>query len=200
HYLGVVYTDSAKKHAEHGGFAPDDTNVMLLVSKPDFEARTVTSFVETTQVAPAILRALGLDPQSLESVQQEGTPVLPGIDLSAAGGFSLEVLSLECLGRRAVGVARFTALVEHYPDLDTAAAALGFASVQEMQDAMRGIYAYCGVSTTRQHPAGSPYREGAGRPSRFSPLVAASERLKSGLAASGGAATQGLLWPAYLFI
>jgi len=51
-----------------------------LVSHPNFEASTVTSFVETTQVAPTILRALGLDPQSLEAVQQEGTPVLLGIN------------------------------------------------------------------------------------------------------------------------
>jgi len=78
--VGVVYTGSGKKQAEHGGFAHDDTNVMLLVSKPDFEASTVTSFVETIQVAPTILQALGLDPQALEAVQKEGTPVLPGID------------------------------------------------------------------------------------------------------------------------
>jgi hypothetical protein len=74
--VGVVYTGSGKKQAEHGGFAHDDTNVMLLVSKPDFQASTVTSFVETTQVAPTILQALGLDP-----VQKEGTPVLPGLNL-----------------------------------------------------------------------------------------------------------------------
>src|SRR5262245_43985210 len=78
--VGVVYTGSSKKQAEHGGFAHDDTNVMLLVSKPDFEASTVTSFVETTQVAPTILQALGLDPSDLDAVQQEGTPVLPGLD------------------------------------------------------------------------------------------------------------------------
>ena len=78
--VGVVYTGSTKKHAEHGGFAHDDTNVMLLVSHPDFEASTVTSFVETTQVAPTILQALGLDPSSLDAVQQEGTPVLPGLN------------------------------------------------------------------------------------------------------------------------
>jgi len=78
--VGVVYTKSTKKQAEHGGFAHDDTNVMLLVSKPDFEASTVTSYVETTQVAPTILQALGLDPSSLDAVQQEGTPVLPGLN------------------------------------------------------------------------------------------------------------------------
>jgi hypothetical protein len=79
--VGVIYTGSSKKQAEHGGFAHDDTNVMLLVSKPDLQARTVTSFVETTQVAPTILQALGLDPSSLDAVQKEGTPVLPGLGL-----------------------------------------------------------------------------------------------------------------------
>ena len=77
--VGVVYTGSHKKQAEHGGFAQDDTNVMILVSNPDLEAQTVTSFVETTQVAPTILQALGLDPGSLDAVQKEGTPVLPGL-------------------------------------------------------------------------------------------------------------------------
>jgi hypothetical protein len=79
--VGVIYTGSSKKQAEHGGFAHDDTNVMLLVSNPAFAARTVTSFVETTQVAPTILQALGLDPSHLDAVQKEGTPVLPGLDL-----------------------------------------------------------------------------------------------------------------------
>jgi len=79
-YVGVVYTGSAKKQAEHGGFAPDDTNVMLLVSHPRFQENTLTSFVETTQVAPTILEALGLDPTSLDAVQKEGTAVLPGLD------------------------------------------------------------------------------------------------------------------------
>jgi arylsulfatase A-like enzyme len=53
--------------------------VMLLVSNPGLKARTVTSCVETTQVAPTILQALGLDPRSLDAVQKEGTPVLPGL-------------------------------------------------------------------------------------------------------------------------
>jgi arylsulfatase A-like enzyme len=78
--VGVVYTGSSKKQAEHGGFAQDDTNVMMLLSNPSFNASTVTSFVETTQVAPTILEALGLDPASLDAVQKEGTPVLPGLN------------------------------------------------------------------------------------------------------------------------
>ena len=77
--VGVVYSGSTKKQAEHGGFAHDDTNVMLLVSNPNLEPSTVTSFVETTQVAPTILQILGLDPSALDAVKIEGTPVLPGL-------------------------------------------------------------------------------------------------------------------------
>ncbi|HLK51687.1 MAG TPA: alkaline phosphatase family protein, partial [Bryobacteraceae bacterium] len=79
--VGVIYTGSHKKQAEHGGFAQDDTNVMILVSNPSLQASTVTTFVETTQVAPTILEALGLDPTSLDAVQKEGTAVLPGLTL-----------------------------------------------------------------------------------------------------------------------
>jgi hypothetical protein len=76
---GVVYTGNLKKQSEHGGYAWDDTNVMLLVSNPRYERQTVHSFVETTQVAPTILRLLGLDPDELDAVRKEGTPVLPGL-------------------------------------------------------------------------------------------------------------------------
>ena len=78
---GVVYTGSSKKQEEHGGFSHDDTNVMLLLANPNFRAHTVSSDVSTTQVAPTILKALGLNPWSLQAVQLEGTSVLPGIDL-----------------------------------------------------------------------------------------------------------------------
>lgn len=84
--VGVVYTGSAKKQAEHGGFANDDTNVMLLVSNPRIAKKTVTSFVETTQVAPTILQLLGLDPSQLQAVRIEGTPVLPGLTNSSPYG------------------------------------------------------------------------------------------------------------------
>jgi hypothetical protein len=78
--VGVIYTGSTKKQAEHGGFAIDDTNVMLLVSNPSIHARTITTFVETTQVAPTVLQLLGLDPNALDAVRKEGTAVLPGLD------------------------------------------------------------------------------------------------------------------------
>jgi hypothetical protein len=78
--VGVVYTGSQSKQSEHGGFAHDDTNVMLLISNPNIQPMTVNSFVETMQVAPTILSILGLDPNSLQAVQIEGTPVLPGLN------------------------------------------------------------------------------------------------------------------------
>ena len=78
--VGVTYSGSSKKLAEHGGFSRDDSNVMMLLSNPSFSPKTVTSPVETTQVAPTILAALGLDPNDLQAVQIEGTQVLPGLD------------------------------------------------------------------------------------------------------------------------
>ena len=75
--VGVTYSGSTSKLAEHGGFAHDDVNVMMLLSNPSFEPRTVDTPVETAQIAPTILKVLGLDPQSLDSVRIEGTPVLP---------------------------------------------------------------------------------------------------------------------------
>ena len=64
---------------DHGGFAHDDTNVMLLVSNPDFPMQTVSQATQTTQVAPTILTALGLDPSLLDAVRLEGTRGLPGV-------------------------------------------------------------------------------------------------------------------------
>jgi hypothetical protein len=78
---GVVYTGSSTKQAEHGGFSHDDTNVIMLLSNPGFRPHAVYSDVSTTQVAPTVLKALGLNPRSLLAVQLEGTSVLPDIDL-----------------------------------------------------------------------------------------------------------------------
>ena len=80
--VGVVYTSSSKKLSEHGGFAHDDTNVVLLVSNPAFGPRTITVPVETVQIAPTIVKALGLDPKKLDAVHKEGTAVLPDINFN----------------------------------------------------------------------------------------------------------------------
>jgi hypothetical protein len=80
--VGVVYTGSTAKLAEHGGFAHDDTNVILLFANPKLSPATIHAAVETTQVAPTILRVLGLDPKSLDGVRLEGTSALPQVNLT----------------------------------------------------------------------------------------------------------------------
>ncbi|MFJ9779082.1 alkaline phosphatase family protein [Amycolatopsis sp. NPDC101161] len=76
---GVVYTGGTKKIAEHGGVAPDDRAVPLVVSGPGTDRRTISAPVTTTQIAPTILAQLGLEPRALQAVRAEGTRVLPGL-------------------------------------------------------------------------------------------------------------------------
>ncbi|MGX5801185.1 alkaline phosphatase family protein [Bradyrhizobium sp. Arg314] len=75
---GVVYT-SGSKIAEHGGANQNDRNVALLISSPTLAPKSVPALVETTQVAPTILRALGYDPNELQAVKVEGTQQLPAL-------------------------------------------------------------------------------------------------------------------------
>ena len=77
--VGVTYSGSHSKQAEHGGFSHDDTIVVLLLSNPSFKPRTVSAGVGTAQVAPTILRALGISPSALDAVRAEGTSVLPAV-------------------------------------------------------------------------------------------------------------------------
>lgn len=77
--VGVTYSGSTTMIADHGGFAHDDTNVMLLVANPRLSPLTVSAATATAQVAPTILTALGLDPAALDAVRAEGTPVLPEV-------------------------------------------------------------------------------------------------------------------------
>jgi hypothetical protein len=77
---GVVYTGGKGKIAEHGGDAPADRDVPILVAgagvdRPD----TVDRPVLTTQIAPTILHLLGLDPAELQAVRAEHTQILPGL-------------------------------------------------------------------------------------------------------------------------
>jgi hypothetical protein len=77
--VGVVYTGGTKI-AEHGGANPADRDVPILVYAPGaVQPGTYRPAVESTQIAPTILDLLGLDPDALQAVQIEGTPVLPGI-------------------------------------------------------------------------------------------------------------------------
>src|SRR5580693_8162664 len=77
--IGVTYSGSTAMVGDHGGFAHDDTNVILLVANPSFTAQTVSSETATVQVAPTMLKALGMNPELLDAVKTEGTAVLPEV-------------------------------------------------------------------------------------------------------------------------
>jgi len=80
---GVIYTKPTNpKRAEHGGFTTDDTHVALLISAKDIKPGTIADTVETRQVAPTILQALGMDPMALEAVRAERTQGLPGLSFA----------------------------------------------------------------------------------------------------------------------
>jgi hypothetical protein len=77
--IGVTYSGSTTMIGDHGGFGHDDTNVLMLAANPRFSAHTVSNSTTTMQVAPTVVRALGLDPQALDAVRAEGTDVLPEV-------------------------------------------------------------------------------------------------------------------------
>ena len=82
---GTIYTQSKAKVAEHGGFSEDDTHVaMLVVANRDKtrtqRSRTIGAPVQTTQIAPSILKFLGLDPRALDAMRMEHTDVLPSLE------------------------------------------------------------------------------------------------------------------------
>jgi Type I phosphodiesterase / nucleotide pyrophosphatase len=77
---GTIYSKSAAKVAEHGGFSDDDSHTLLVVANPGIEGGVVDDRVENKQVAPTILRALGLDADKLKGARAEHTQVLPGFE------------------------------------------------------------------------------------------------------------------------
>jgi hypothetical protein len=76
--LGTIYTKSKVKIAEHGGLSDDDRKVACFVSSPGLEKKKYPHRVSTKQVAPTILKALGLDPNALKGVVDEDTNLLDG--------------------------------------------------------------------------------------------------------------------------
>jgi hypothetical protein len=73
---GVIFTGGTKL-AEHGGFNEDDVHTALLVALPNLEPATIAAATTNQQVAPTIIKALGLDPQELQAVRKEQIHVLP---------------------------------------------------------------------------------------------------------------------------
>lgn len=77
--LGVIYTTSKTKIAEHGGLSDDDRHIACFVSNPRLSQQVVTDRVDTKQIGPSILQALNLDTSALQAAVIEGTAVLPGL-------------------------------------------------------------------------------------------------------------------------
>jgi len=78
---GQIYAAASSAFiAEHGGNADTDRNVQLLVCHPALSPTLIRFPVQTSQIASSILKSLGLDPNSLDAVRIEETPVLPGIN------------------------------------------------------------------------------------------------------------------------
>ena len=77
---GVVYTGGTGKIAEHGGADPEDRDVPILLYAPHaVEPGVFGERLETTSIAPTIMRLLGLNPDALQAVRIQGTPILPGV-------------------------------------------------------------------------------------------------------------------------
>jgi hypothetical protein len=74
---GVVYTGGTKI-AEHGGSLVENRDVPILLDAPGLSRGTIHQRVYTKQIAPTILRLLGLNPFALDAVRIEGTRALPG--------------------------------------------------------------------------------------------------------------------------
>ena len=66
---------------EHGGLSDDDRKVALLVAGRSAGAPVVTAAVDTKQIAPTVMGALGLDASALQAVATEQTAPLPGLNL-----------------------------------------------------------------------------------------------------------------------
>lgn len=63
----------------YGGMLDQDTHVALMVSGAQLTGRTDPTYVPSTQLAPLLLRALGMEKFDLRALHLEHSPALPGI-------------------------------------------------------------------------------------------------------------------------
>lgn len=77
---GVIWMRKGDDRPQmHGGFSDEQNHVALLVSGRQLTGRVDKTPVPTTQIAPLILRILGMEKMDLRALHQEHTPALPGI-------------------------------------------------------------------------------------------------------------------------
>jgi hypothetical protein len=78
--LGVAWVSPADTApVTYGGMLDEDTHVALLVAGSQITGRVDKTWVPTSQVAPLLLRALGIEKFDLQALHREHTPALPGI-------------------------------------------------------------------------------------------------------------------------
>jgi hypothetical protein len=78
---GVVYAATNAKLVDHGSGSAEDTHVPLVIVEPGRKGgRTLSCPVSLRQVAPTVLRALGLKEDLLDAVRLEGTQRLTNGD------------------------------------------------------------------------------------------------------------------------
>jgi hypothetical protein len=77
---GVVWTSEGdRSRMFHGGLMDEDTHVALMISGPQLTGRSDPTYVPTTQLAPLLLRSLGMEKFDLKALHIEHSPALPGI-------------------------------------------------------------------------------------------------------------------------
>jgi hypothetical protein len=76
--VGIIYTTSTSKIAEHGGISDDDRKVACFASATNIQKMVYDHEVHTQQFAPTILQALGLNPNALQGAVAENTQILDG--------------------------------------------------------------------------------------------------------------------------
>jgi hypothetical protein len=75
---GIIYTTRTAKIVGHGGLSDDDRKVACFASVTNLQKTVFDHQVHTTQFAPTILQALGLDPNALKDVVARNTKVIDG--------------------------------------------------------------------------------------------------------------------------
>ena len=76
---GVVWTTGGKWPEALGGFSDDENHVAMMISGRQLTGRVDKTPVPTGQVAPLIMRILGMEKFGLDALHQEHVPALPGI-------------------------------------------------------------------------------------------------------------------------
>lgn len=77
---GILWTDpESTALSGHGSLSNEDIHVPVLISGPGLDGRIDKTEVPTTQIAPAILKSLGMDKFGLQALHQEHTPAIPDI-------------------------------------------------------------------------------------------------------------------------